>query len=270
MRSTETNASHGREVWLYGRSVDLLVGCGLGYLIAVPPLLYYGLTTGTTDWPIFFVVGASMLLNAPHYGATLLRVYEEREERHRYAFFAVYVTAALAVALFSASYSVLVASLLITAYVTWSPWHFSGQNYGLALLFLRRRGVDVDPRAMLGFEDEVMKLEEIDDTPPHGYTFPLLFTWTLPPLPEPPDLLVLATDLAGIGGIDLPVEVSAIDSFPTVTDAPERSLSIVAKMVIDLADVYMNADDAVIAALERCKHVSLYLLDRAPAWLGEF
>ena len=147
MRSTETNASHGREVWLYGRSVDLLVGCGLGYLIAVPPLLYYGLTTGTTDWPIFFVVGASMLLNAPHYGATLLRVYEEREERHRYAFFAVYVTAALAVALFSASYSVLVASLLITAYVTWSPWHFSGQNYGLALLFLRRRGVDVDPRA---------------------------------------------------------------------------------------------------------------------------
>ena len=106
--------------------------------------------------------------------------------------------------------------------------------------------LDVDPRAMLGFEDEVMKLEEIED------------------------LLVLATDLAGIGGIDLPVEVSAIDSFPTVTDAPERSLSIVAKMVIDLADVYMNADDAVIAALERCKHVSLYLLDRAPAWLGEF
>ena len=31
---------------------------------------------------------------------------------------------------------------------------------------------------------------------------------------------LLATDLAGIGGIDLPVEVSAIDSFASVTDAP--------------------------------------------------
>ena len=130
--------------------------------------------------------------------------------------------------------------------------------------------LDVDPRAMLGFEDEVMKLDEIEDPPPSGFTFPLIFTWTLPPLPEPPDLLVLATDLAGIGSIDLPVEVSAIDSFPSVTDAPERSLSIVAKMTIDLADVYMNNDDSIGSALDRCKYVSLYLLDRAPAWLGDF
>jgi hypothetical protein len=130
--------------------------------------------------------------------------------------------------------------------------------------------LDVDPRAMLGFEDEVMKLDEIEAPPPHGFTFPLLFTWTLPPLPEPPDLLVLATDLAGVGGMDLPLEVSAIDSFPSVTDAPERSLSIVAKMTIDLADVYMNQDDAVTTALDRCKHVSLYLLEHAPVWLGEY
>ena len=50
--------------------------------------------------------------------------------------------------------------------------------------------LDVDPRAMLGFEDEVMKLDDIDDTPPPGFAFPLVFTWTLPPLPDPPDLLV--------------------------------------------------------------------------------
>ena len=90
--------------------------------------------------------------------------------------------------------------------------------------------LDVDPRAMLGFEDEVMKLDDLDEAPPAGFSFPLVFTWTLPPLPEPPDLLVLATELAGIGGVDLPVEVSAIDSFPSVTDAPERSLSMVARI----------------------------------------
>ena len=102
-----------------------------------------------------------------------------------------------------------------------------------------------------------------------GFTFPLLFTWTLPPLTYPPDLLVLATEIAGVGGLDLPVEVSAIDSFPSVTDAPERSLSIVARIALDLSDVYMNNDASVAQALDRCKHVSLFLLDRADAWLDD-
>src|SRR4029079_7567888 len=126
-----------------------------------------------------------------------------------------------------------------------------------------------DPRAMLGFEDEVMKLDDLDESPPAGVTFPLVLTWTLAPLPAPPDLLVLATELAGIGGVELPVEVSAIDSFPSVTDAPERSLQIVAKVEVSLSDVYLNNDDAVADNLERCKHVSLFLLERAKDWLGE-
>jgi hypothetical protein len=129
--------------------------------------------------------------------------------------------------------------------------------------------LDVDPRALLGFEDEVMKMEDLDDEPPRGFSFPLLFTWTLPPLKYPPDLLVLATDIAGVGGLDLPVEVSAIDSFPSVTDAPERSLSIVARIGLDLSDVYMTNDASVAQALDRCKHVSLYLLERADAWLDD-
>jgi len=129
--------------------------------------------------------------------------------------------------------------------------------------------LDVDPRALLGFEDEVMKMEDIDDDPPPGFTFPMIFTWTLPPLSYPPDLLELAMELAPIGGLDLPVEVSAIDSFASVTDAPERSLSIVGRIALDLADVYMNNDRSVVQALDRCKHVSLYLLERAGAWLGE-
>src|SRR5262249_53448967 len=29
---------------------------------------------------------------------------------------------------------------LITIYLTWSPWHYSGQNYGLFMMFLRRAG----------------------------------------------------------------------------------------------------------------------------------
>ena len=79
--------------------------------------------------------------------------------------------------------------------------------------------LDVDPRVLLSFEDAVMGLAE-DDDPPDDFHFPLTFTWALPPLPNGPDLLRLAIDLAGVGGIELPLEVSAIDSFASATDGP--------------------------------------------------
>jgi len=129
--------------------------------------------------------------------------------------------------------------------------------------------LEVDPRALLGFEDEMMKLDDPDAEPPTGYQFPLLFTWALPPLSRPPDLLVLATDLAGLGGTDLPLEVSAIDTTASVIDAPERRLSVVARLSVSLADVYSNDDEVFCAMLEKCSEVSLYLLELAPSWFGE-
>jgi hypothetical protein len=69
--------------------------------------------------------------------------------------------------------------------------------------------------------------------------------------------------------MDLPVEVSAIDSYPSVTDAPERSLSLVARVPIPLADVYSVRDEALCGMLDKCRDVSLDLLERAPSWLGE-
>lgn len=127
--------------------------------------------------------------------------------------------------------------------------------------------LEVDPRVMLSFEDQMLELPEGSD-PPEGMTVPLVFTWTLPPLPKCPDLLVLATELAGIGGTDLPLEVSAIDSFASVTDAPERSLTIVARIDVGLDKVFL-AQEQLCDVLDKCHEVSTYLLDRAPAWLDE-
>jgi hypothetical protein len=127
--------------------------------------------------------------------------------------------------------------------------------------------LEVEPRVMLGFEDRM--LEQPDGAEPiEGFSFPLVFTWALPPLRNPPDLLVLATDLAGLGGMDLPLEVSAIDSFAAVTDAPERSLTIVARVEVSLAQVF-GGKEQLCDILDRCGDVSHHLLDNAPAWLGE-
>jgi len=127
--------------------------------------------------------------------------------------------------------------------------------------------LEVDPRQLLAFEDVVLALPE-DDDPGDGWQFPLVFTWTLPPLPLGPDLLVLATDLAGVGGAGLPLEVSAIDSYASVTDAAERSLTIVARLEVSLAAIY-RSEEQLCDVLDRCLAVSEFLVDRAPVWLDE-
>jgi hypothetical protein len=127
--------------------------------------------------------------------------------------------------------------------------------------------LEVDPRVLLTFEDQMLELDDGAE-PPAGLSFPLVFTWALPPLAKSPDLLVLATELAGIGGVDLPLEVSAIDSFASVTDAPERTLTTVARIEVGLDRIFLGQEQ-LCEVLDTCLAVSEYLLDRAPVWLDE-
>jgi hypothetical protein len=129
--------------WLYGPWPDLLLGCCLGYVAIFAVLCVYG--PQVRDQTTALLPFLTLVIGAPHYGATLLRVYERREDRRAYAFFTVYVTALLVATFAVATRVVMLGSLLLTLYLTWSPWHYAGQNYGLALMFLRRRGIAVEP-----------------------------------------------------------------------------------------------------------------------------
>jgi hypothetical protein len=125
--------------------------------------------------------------------------------------------------------------------------------------------LEVDPRTLLAFEDAVTDLPE-SESPPPEFSFPLPFTWVLPPLANAPDLLVLATELAGVGGTELPLETSAIDSFPSPTDAPQRSLTVVARQEVSLSGI-VEGENMLCEAFERCLAVSRFLLEQAPVWL---
>jgi hypothetical protein len=126
--------------------------------------------------------------------------------------------------------------------------------------------LEVDPRVLLAFEDVVVSLDE-DADPPDEFHFPLTFTWGLPPLPHGPDLLRLAIDLAGVGGIELPLEVSAIDSFAPATDAPERRLSILARHQVSLARV-LSGEEHLCEVFDRSLAVSRFLLEESAGWLA--
>lgn len=143
--STPGSASRSAR-WLSGPIVDLFLGCGVGYVVLTVLLLISGATQSVALWAPFATDVLALVTNTPHYGATLLRVYEHRSDRRRYGFFAVHATLLIFGLFAGGLYWAPLGSLLLTVYASWSPWHFAGQNYGLALMFLRRRGVPVDAR----------------------------------------------------------------------------------------------------------------------------
>ena len=132
--------------WLFGPLPDLLLGCGLLYVA-----LFLVFSVAGSDLrpaqPVFLFSLLAILVSMPHYGGTLLRVYEERESRRSYRLFAVWATLAVLAVFAWSVHNPWVGSLFLTVYLTWSPWHYTGQNYGLGVMFLRRRGVDLTPSA---------------------------------------------------------------------------------------------------------------------------
>ena len=137
------SAPHSPGRWLFGPVPDLLLGCGGLYAAIFIASSLFGeqLRPGQADLIFPLLV---LAISYPHYGATLLRVYEQRQDRRGYLYFAVHTSILIAALFIAALYLPAVGVVLVTVFLTWSPWHYTGQNYGLAMMFLRRRGAIVD------------------------------------------------------------------------------------------------------------------------------
>jgi tetratricopeptide (TPR) repeat protein len=140
---TATHAPVARSGWLFGPAPDLLLGCGALSLLAFGAFALGGEALRIAQPALVFPL-LVLLLGMPHYGATLLRVYEHSRDRRSYAVFSYGATALVAAWFALALFEPTAGTWLATLYLTWSPWHYTGQNYGLALMFLGRRGVAVD------------------------------------------------------------------------------------------------------------------------------
>jgi len=124
--------------WIYNPWLDLIVGCGAW---SAPLLLvsYFSIASSTRAWALVFYALA-LFFNYPHYMATIYRAYHRAEDFHKYRIFTVHITALLALTLVLSHSWVRILPWIFTIYLTWSPWHYSGQNYGLFMMFARRAG----------------------------------------------------------------------------------------------------------------------------------
>ena len=131
-------------LWIYNPWLDLIVGCGAWSL----PLLliaYAVLASSARTWSILFY-GLAIFCNYPHYMATIYRAYHRAEDFEKYRIFTVHTTVLVVLTLVVSHYWVSLLPWIFTIYLTWSPWHYSGQNYGLFMMFARRAGAKPDKR----------------------------------------------------------------------------------------------------------------------------
>lgn len=136
-------APSARPIWIHRPWLDLLVGCG-GWSAPLLLISYLLVDDQARQWSAVFYALA-LVCNYPHYMATIHRAYGRADDRSRYKLFTHYLTAALVAVGIAAHFQLGLLAWLFTAYVTWSPWHYTGQNFGLSMMFLRRAGVDVTP-----------------------------------------------------------------------------------------------------------------------------
>jgi tetratricopeptide (TPR) repeat protein len=126
--------------WIYNPWLDLIVGCGAW---SAPLLLlsYVSLASSARTWSVAFYALA-LFFNYPHYMATIYRAYHRAEDFQKYRVFTVHITALIVLTLILSHYWLRLLPWIFTIYLTWSPWHYSGQNYGLFMMFARRAGAD--------------------------------------------------------------------------------------------------------------------------------
>jgi tetratricopeptide (TPR) repeat protein len=135
-------STQASQLWIYNPWLDLIVGCGAW---SAPLLLvsYLSLASSARTWSVVFYALA-LFFNYPHYMATLYRAYHRAEDFHKYRVFTVHITALIALTILLSHHWLRILPWIFTLYLTWSPWHYSGQNYGLFMMFARRAGADPD------------------------------------------------------------------------------------------------------------------------------
>jgi tetratricopeptide (TPR) repeat protein len=125
-------------LWIYNPWLDLIVGCG-AWSAPLLLLTYVSLSSNALLWSVAFY-GLALVFNYPHYMATIYRVYHREADFNRYRIFTVHITFLALLTVVLSHFWMRALPWIFTLYLSGSPWHYSGQNYGLLMMFARRAG----------------------------------------------------------------------------------------------------------------------------------
>jgi Tfp pilus assembly protein PilF len=119
--------------------LSAMVGCG-GWSAPLLLLAFYATNSHSRVWAVAFYFLA-LLCNYPHFMATVYRAYHTHTEFAKYRIFTVHIALLLALAGLIAHVWYPLLPWIFTLYICWSPWHYTGQNFGLLMMFAQRSGL---------------------------------------------------------------------------------------------------------------------------------
>lgn len=132
-----------KNTYLVNSWADLgIAGGGLSLLLF--PFLFFLAGFERSPLAISLALGASYVVNYPHFAATIYRLYHNRENRSTYRFTA-YVVPFIFMGLFAIALAIphSFGSYYTKAFLIWSGYHYSGQTLGISLIYARRSGFPV-------------------------------------------------------------------------------------------------------------------------------
>jgi hypothetical protein len=143
-----------RSLYFVNGWVDSLAVGGLSMLTAIALLTLADASGDGALMPLVFPV--ALLVNYPHFSATLYRLYQSPDNLREFPVTAIglplLLLGAVAAALWQPE---LIAPYLLMLYLLWSPYHYSGQTVGLTMVYARRAGFRIGRRERLALSSFV-------------------------------------------------------------------------------------------------------------------
>ncbi len=144
MAVASVSAAPNHKIWFFSPTIDILCLGGLSILFLLPFMLE-GMYAQPALWVSHAILIGSILVNWPHYTATYYRVYRHWDEVQKYAFEAIWVPVVLIALGFASLYSTsTLAPWYCLGYLFFSGYHYSGQTYGISMIFSGKSGFQLN------------------------------------------------------------------------------------------------------------------------------
>lgn len=116
--------------------------------------------------------------------------------------------------------------------------------------------LEIEPRTMISFADEVASLSK-GNKPPDDYLLALVFTWMSPPLSDRPDMLGLHNDFAHYRHDGILLEISTTSTYEGLFSEPQHTVVFTKRSSISLAAIYTGKGiSGVEAQIEEVSRIS--------------
>jgi hypothetical protein len=134
------NHKQARSLYFVNGPVDFAVIGGIS--LAIFAVLKIAAMEGRNPQGAWLAAWLAWVVNWPHVSASSYRLYHSRSNINQYPFTAIGVPL-LILAGVGASYwgPAAFAPAFVKLFLIWSPYHFSGQSFGVSLIYARRAGI---------------------------------------------------------------------------------------------------------------------------------